>query len=139
MAGDCHISDNDGGEGKMKTSKHQAPSSREAPRTKLQYPRRAAFGVWSLMFLWSLVLGIWCFSFSSSADPIVKPNIVLILADDQGYGDLSVHGNPWVKTPNIDRLATNGIRFDRFFVSPLCAPTRASLLIGRYSLRTGVR
>lgn len=67
-----------------------------------------------------------------------RPNIVLIMTDDQGYGDLSIHGNPYLKTPNIDGLATRGVRFDRFFVSPSCAPTRAALLTGRYHLRTGV-
>src|SRR5687768_17645268 len=66
-----------------------------------------------------------------------RPNVLLIISDDQGYGDLSLHGNPHVRTPNLDRLATNGIQFERFFVSPVCAPTRASLLTGRYSLRTG--
>ena len=68
-----------------------------------------------------------------------RPNVLLIISDDQGYGDLSLHGNPHLRTPNLDRLATNGIQFDRFFVSPVCAPTRASLLTGRYSLRTGAR
>lgn len=67
------------------------------------------------------------------------PNIVVIITDDQGYGDLGSHGNPHVRTPVLDRLAAESIRFDRFFVSPLCAPTRASLLTGRYSLRTGTR
>ncbi|GAB3547203.1 arylsulfatase [Spirosoma fluminis] len=67
----------------------------------------------------------------------VRPNVVFILTDDQGWGDLSLHGNRFVETPNIDRLARNGAQFDRFFVSPLCAPTRASLLTGRYHLRTG--
>src|SRR5687768_10882687 len=67
-----------------------------------------------------------------------RPNILLILTDDQGYGDLSLHGNPHVKTPVIDAFAKKGIQFDRFFVSPVCSPTRASLLTGRYSLRTGV-
>lgn len=66
------------------------------------------------------------------------PNILLILTDDQGYGDLGVHGNPLVETPNVDRLARGGIQFDRFFVSPVCAPTRASLLTGRWWLRSGV-
>lgn len=69
----------------------------------------------------------------------VKPNVLLIITDDQGYGDLSIHGNPHLQTPNIDKLAEQSIRFDRFFVSPLCAPTRASLLTGRYSLRTGAK
>ncbi len=67
-----------------------------------------------------------------------KPNIILILVDDQGWGDLGVNGNPWVKTPNIDLLATNGARFDRFFVSPVCSPTRAEILTGRYHVRSGV-
>lgn len=66
-----------------------------------------------------------------------KPNVVFILTDDQGWGDLSLHGNRYVETPNLDRLARSGARFEHFFVSPLCAPTRASLLTGRYHLRTG--
>src|SRR5688572_20798457 len=68
-----------------------------------------------------------------------QPNVLLIISDDQGYGDLSLHGNLHLRTPNLDRLATNGIQFERFFVGSVCAPTRASLLTGRYSLRTGVR
>ena len=66
------------------------------------------------------------------------PNVVLILADDQGYGDFSMNGNPWVETPAIDQLAGESVLFNNFFVSPVCAPTRASLLTGRYYLRTGV-
>jgi len=66
------------------------------------------------------------------------PNLLLVMTDDQGYGDLSLHGNPNLATPNLDRLAGQSIRFDRFFVSPVCAPTRAALLTGRYPLRTGV-
>lgn len=68
-----------------------------------------------------------------------RPNVLLILTDDQGYGDLGLHGNPHLKTPNLDRLGSTAIRFDRFYVSPLCAPTRASILTGRYALRTGVK
>jgi arylsulfatase A-like enzyme len=67
-----------------------------------------------------------------------SPNIVLIMADDQGWGDISSHGNPHIKTPQLDLLASQGTRLNRFFVSPVCAPTRASLLTGRYHLRTGV-
>lgn len=66
------------------------------------------------------------------------PNIVMVMTDDQGYGDLSLHGNPWIKTPNMDRIANEGAQFDRFFVQPSCAPTRAALLSGRYPTRTGV-
>lgn len=67
-----------------------------------------------------------------------QPNVLLIMTDDQGYGDVASHGNPIIKTPRQDQLAAEGARLDHFFVSPVCAPTRASLLTGRYSLRTGV-
>ncbi len=65
------------------------------------------------------------------------PNVILILTDDQGYGDLGIHGNDKIRTPVLDQLGAESVRFDRFYVSPLCAPTRASLLTGRYHLRTG--
>jgi len=67
-----------------------------------------------------------------------RPNVVIILTDDQGWGDLGVHGNTNIRTPNVDSLAKGGALFDRFYVSPVCAPTRASLLTGRYHPRTGV-
>ena len=67
------------------------------------------------------------------------PNVVIILADDQGWGDLSIHGNRNLSTPNIDTLARDGALFDRFFVCRVCAPTRAEFLTGRYYPRTGVR
>lgn len=72
-----------------------------------------------------------------AAEALSKPNIVIILADDQGYGDLRFHGNELIDTPVLDRLARQSTRFERFFVSPLCTPTRASLMTGRYYLRTG--
>ncbi|UCG59945.1 MAG: arylsulfatase [Phycisphaerales bacterium] len=67
-----------------------------------------------------------------------RPNIVVILSDDQGWGDLSVHRNINIKTPNVDSLARDGALFDRFFVCPVCAPTRAEFLTGRYHPRGGV-
>ena len=67
-----------------------------------------------------------------------RPNVVLILTDDQGWGDLSLHGNTNLETPNIDGIARDGAMFDRFYVCPVCAPTRAELLTGRYHLRGGV-
>jgi arylsulfatase A-like enzyme len=67
-----------------------------------------------------------------------KPNFIVIMTDDQGYGDLSATGNPILKTPHTDSLATNGMRFESFHVCPVCAPTRASLMTGRYNFRTGV-
>jgi arylsulfatase A-like enzyme len=68
-----------------------------------------------------------------------KPNVVIILADDQGWGDLSLNGNTNLRTPHIDSLAAGGARFDRFFVQPVCSPTRAELLTGRWHPRGGVR
>ncbi len=67
-----------------------------------------------------------------------RPNIVLVMTDDQGYGDLGVHGNPIIETPNIDRFAAESVTLDQFYVCPVCAPTRASLMTGRYNYRTGV-
>ena len=67
-----------------------------------------------------------------------RPNVVLVISDDQGYGDLSVHGNPHLKTPRIDSLARDGVQFTQFHVSPVCSPTRSSLMTGRYNYRTGV-
>jgi arylsulfatase A-like enzyme len=67
-----------------------------------------------------------------------RPNIVVILSDDQGWGDLSLHGNLNIETPNIDSLARDGAMFERFFVCAVCAPTRAEFLTGRYHPRGGV-
>lgn len=67
-----------------------------------------------------------------------QPNIVLVLTDDQGYGDLGCHGNDRIITPNLDQLRAQGADFTRFYASPVCAPTRASLMTGRYNYRTGV-
>lgn len=68
-----------------------------------------------------------------------KPNVVVILADDLGWGDLSGSGNINLKTPHIDSLASDGATFERFFVQPVCSPTRAEFLTGRYHQRGGVR
>ncbi|MFT7641262.1 MAG: arylsulfatase A-like enzyme [Pirellulaceae bacterium] len=66
------------------------------------------------------------------------PNVVVILTDDQGWGDLSLNGNTNLSTPNIDALARAGASFERFYVCPVCSPTRAEFLTGRYHLRSGV-
>jgi arylsulfatase A-like enzyme len=66
------------------------------------------------------------------------PNVILIMSDDQGFGDLSLHGNPHLQTPNIDSIAKTGAQCTQFQVSPVCSPTRASLMTGRYNYRTGV-
>lgn len=68
-----------------------------------------------------------------------RPNIVILLADDAGLGDFGFTGNQTVQTPNIDRIATEGLRMNRFYVCPVCSPTRAELLTGRYYPRCGVQ
>lgn len=67
-----------------------------------------------------------------------RPNVILIMTDDQGYGDLACHGNTILDTPNMDRLHSQSVRFTNFHVSPTCAPTRAALMTGLYTNRTGV-
>ncbi len=70
--------------------------------------------------------------------PNNRPNVVIVITDDQGYGDLGCHGNPIISTPNIDRLHSESVRFTNFHVGPTCAPTRAGLMTGRYCNCTGV-
>ncbi len=77
-------------------------------------------------------------SVTSRAAADLRPNVVVIMTDDQGYGDLGVHGNPKIKTPNLDAFTRQSVRLKNFYVSPVCSPTRASLLTGRYNYRTGV-
>lgn len=67
-----------------------------------------------------------------------RPNVIVFLTDDQGYGDLECHGNPHLKTPNWNRLYRRSTRLTDFHVSPTCSPTRAALMTGRYNVRTGV-
>ena len=66
-------------------------------------------------------------------------NVLVVLTDDQGWGDLSINGNTNLATPVMDSLAERGAAFERFFVCPVCAPTRAEFLTGRYHSRSGVR
>ncbi|WP_173021524.1 sulfatase-like hydrolase/transferase [Lewinella sp. W8] len=74
---------------------------------------------------------------TTAATTTTPPNILFVLTDDQGYGDLSLHGNDSLDTPNMDAFLRSAARFDRFYVSPVCAPTRASFLSGQYAPRTG--
>ncbi|MEX0939124.1 MAG: sulfatase-like hydrolase/transferase [Pirellulales bacterium] len=68
-----------------------------------------------------------------------RPNIILVMADDQGWGDMAYNGHPTVKTPNFDAAAAEGLRFDRFYAAaPVCSPTRASVMTGRHPNRMGV-
>ena len=84
---------------------------------------------------WILVLPA-----SLHADSIAgkRPNILFFLTDDQGFGDISAHGNPILKTPNLDKLRIEGVRFTDFHVSPTCSPTRSALMTGRHEFKNGV-
>lgn len=85
-----------------------------------------------------MALGIFATWGVQSADAAEQPNIILIVTDDQGYWDTGVSGNTDIETPNMDRLAKDGVQFSRFYCAPVCAPTRAGLMTGRYYLRTGL-
>ncbi len=67
-----------------------------------------------------------------------KPNVILVITDDQGYGPVGAHGHPWIKTPNLDVLHGQSTRFTSFLVSPTCSPTRAALMSGRHPLKNGI-
>src|SRR5258706_10561208 len=67
-----------------------------------------------------------------------RPNILFVLCDDQGYGDISAHGNPILRTPNMDRIHDEGVRFTDFHVSPTCSPTRSALMTGRHEFKNGI-
>lgn len=89
------------------------------------------------LFLILVMVSPGCRQGAESGDR-VRPNVVLIMTDDQGYGDIGFHGNPVVRTPHLDALASKSTRLADFYVAPVCAPTRASLMTGRHFIRTGV-
>ncbi|AWB64996.1 N-acetylgalactosamine-4-sulfatase [Saccharobesus litoralis] len=83
----------------------------------------------------TLLGSLTCFAALAKAN---KPNVIVIISDDQGYGDFSLHGNPILKTPNLDKLANDGVRLTDFHVDPTCSPTRAALMTGKYATKVGV-
>ena len=91
-----------------------------------------------LRFKILLLTGITVLAGCTEPPPDRRPNIILIQADDLGWDDLGIHGNLFIETPNLDSLAGESVRFSQFYVTPVCASTRASLLTGRHFLRTGV-
>lgn len=91
-----------------------------------------------IIFLIAVSLSFYSCSTKKKSDTTDKPNIVIILADDQGWGDLSATGNKNIHTPNVDLIAKNGATLKHFYVSPVCSPTRAELLTGRYHPRSNV-
>ncbi|ALJ04176.1 hypothetical protein APS56_03000 [Pseudalgibacter alginicilyticus] len=88
--------------------------------------------------LFVLLLVITSCSESEKTEIASKPNVILIVTDDQGFGDLGYYGNPHIKTPVLDSLARKSVRFDDFSVNPVCAPTRSAIMTGKYSMSTGV-
>jgi len=108
---------------------------RRSPRGDAPSPSNHRTTMHKTVMLFVVCWAAWC----ESSWAVDRPNIVMFLADDQGWGDLSATGNTQLRTPSIDSLARDGVTLDRFFVCPLCAPTRAEFLTGRYHARTGVR
>ena len=101
----------------------------------------ATLSPWHPMACFFRLLTIWlptffCLETDSTAG---SPNVVIFLADDAGWGDFSHSGNTQVRTPNIDSIARSGVSLEHFFVCPVCSPTRAEMLTGRYHPRGGVR
>jgi arylsulfatase A-like enzyme len=99
--------------------------------------KSAIKGAVTLQMMALLSLPLVSCSFEESARE-KRPNVIMIMTDDQGYGDLGCHGSPYVKTPNLDLLHEESIRFSNYHVDPCCSPTRAALLTGCYSSRAGV-
>jgi len=86
------------------------------------------------LFVAALLLGV-----APDPGPSEKPNIVVVFVDDMGYGDMGCAGHPTIRTPNLDRMAAEGMRFTDFYVAaPVCTPSRAALLTGRYAVRSGM-
>jgi arylsulfatase A-like enzyme len=99
------------------------------------------------MSKWNFRTAVWaalglCFAgiaFAANAQPSAKPNIILVMADDQGWGDTGYNGHPFVQTPSLDAMAKEGFVFDRFYAAaPVCSPTRASVMTGRSPIRAKV-
>ena len=93
-------------------------------------------GVWTLLGVVIFVCAISAGS-GHAQQPPSRPNIVVFLTDDQGYADLSSFGHPTINTPNIDRMAREGLRLTSFYAAPSCTPSRAQFLTGRYPVRSG--
>ena len=95
-------------------------------------------------FLWVFCLTVWLSATWQPAGSFAgdgrspRPNILLVMTDDQGYWDTGATGNPHIDTPHMDRLAAEGTQFRRYYAAPVCAPTRAGMMTGRYALRTGL-
>ena len=92
----------------------------------------------SLLLTFALLTCAFIDTGATAADAPQRPNIILVMTDDQGYGDLACHGNPVIKTPHIDAFYKQAVRFTDFHVSPTCAPTRSAIMTGRHEFKNGV-
>lgn len=91
------------------------------------------------MKITSLILSLFSIAwFSSSKASAERPNVIVIIADDLGWADVGWHGSE-IKTPHLDKLADRGAKLEQFYVLPLCTPTRAALMTGRYPIRHGLQ
>ncbi len=88
--------------------------------------------------LWPLLFTLSLFFFHNECRAVERPNVVIVITDDQGYGDLSCLGNPELKTPHLDKLYAESIRLTDYHVSPTCSPTRSAFVTGHWTNRTGV-
>src|SRR5688572_14514749 len=108
--------------------------------------RQWSIGRWTRLTAWSALVAAGAYLLMAvagrrearAAPQSALPNIVFVLTDDQGYADISAHGHPVLKTPNVDRLRSQSARFTDFHVSPTCSPTRSALMTGRHEFRNGV-
>lgn len=91
-----------------------------------------------LGFFGALLAALFSDSISAQQLDGSRPNIIVIITDDQGYPPIGRHGHPWIRTPNLDQMHDESVRFTRFLVCPTCSPTRSALLTGRHPLRNGV-
>jgi len=96
---------------------------------------RLRFGVVHLLIALIAIVGVERLAYTQPRRP---PNFIVILADDQGYGDLGSYGHPTLRTPNLDRMAAEGQRWTSFYAAPVCTPSRAQLMTGRLAVRTGL-
>ncbi|MEM9325390.1 MAG: arylsulfatase [Bacteroidota bacterium] len=99
---------------------------------------RAVNAIRRMRFIALLLMGTIACRQQGTEDQPIPPNVIIILTDDQGWGDLSMNGNTNLETPHIDGIAESGATFDNFYVCAVCSPTRAELLTGRYSFRSGI-
>ena len=89
-------------------------------------------------FILVVLFGSAVFTQRGAAQGGTPRNFVIIFTDDQGYGDLGSYGHPTIRTPNLDRMAVEGQRWTNFYAAPVCTPSRAQLMTGRYAIRSGL-